>query len=251
MKRLLVCISAFVIVISIFYVLMHKGGRDVHTAAETVKKAFEMTGAKTASTEIYVRGRFRHSGVDEEMSLSLLRELVAGIGAGHGDIPAFSPIDTDFANGYEINYIIDENKKIHMTVLGQKEPEAGCILLVSLYDISGEPVPAGYSEAITRVLDRYGIDHEINITVAGFVEGKLDDDETAEMFDRAMKSADALRVEGINDNGLVSISAFSPYISESVRSGGEKVNFSMASRYNSFEDRTYIWIASPVITTEY
>ncbi|NLH95777.1 MAG: hypothetical protein GX477_00320 [Clostridiaceae bacterium] len=251
MKRLLACIFVFVLVISIFYVLMHKNGRDPRTAAETVMRAFEMTGAVTVSSEVYIRGRAADFRPDEETSLGLLRELAAGIGEGRSGDPACSPIDTDFAAGHEINYIIDENKKIHMTVLEQKEPGTGSMLLISLLDISGEPAPARYAEAMSSVLEKHGIGHEINITVVGFVEGKLDDDETADVFDRAMKSAGALRIEGMDDNGLVSISAFSPNISGYLRTGGKKVNFSMASRYNSFEDRTYIWIASPVITAEY
>ena len=252
MKRSFICIFTFVLFISIFYVLMHTGSRDKRTAAETVMKAFETTGAEAAASEIYIRGRSVNPGVDEKTSLGLLDELVAAAGAVRsGDMPVFCPIDTDFASGYEINYIIDENKKIYMTILDLKEPETGKTLLISLYDISREPALQKYSEAVTKVLDKYGIDHEINITVTGFVEGKLEDDDTAAIFDRAMRNAGASRVEGIRDNGLVSISAFSPYTSGAVRTGGKKVNLSMAARYNSFEDRTYIWIASPVITTEY
>jgi len=32
---------------------------------------------------------------------------------------------------------------------------------------------------------------------------------------------------------------------------GKKVNMNLAIRYNSYEDRTYIWLATPVITVEY
>ena len=252
MKRSFICIFTFALFISIFYVLMHAGSRDVRSAAETVMKAFEMTGAEATASEIYIRGRSENPGFNEEMSLSLLVEIVSGIGSGTGGaVPVFCPIDTDFAIGHEVNYIIDENKKIHMTVLDQKGPETGNTLLISLYDISSEPELQKCYEAVTEVLDKYSIDHEINITVTGFVKGKLDDDETADIFDRAMGSTGASRVEGINDNGLVSISAFSPYISGAVRTGGKRVNLSMAARYSSFEDRTYIWVASPVITTEY
>jgi hypothetical protein len=251
MKKLFVCIFTLVIVISIFYAIMHTG-RDLRPTAETVLKAFRVTGAETAASEIYVRGKSGHTGFDENRSLSFLKEIVSGIGAWNDAvIPLFCPIDTDFASGHEINYIIDENKKIQMTILENKEPDAGITLLISLFDISRDPELQKHAETITSVLDKYGIDHEINISITGSVEGKLGDKETTDIFDRAMKSAGALRVEGISDNGLVSVSAFSPQISEAAGAAGKRVNLNMAARYNSLEDRTYIWIASPVITTEY
>ena len=101
------------------------------------------------------------------------------------------------------------------------------------------------------MLEKYGIDHEINISISGSVEGKLEEDETTDIFDRIMRRTGASRVEGVNDNGLVSISAFSPQISKAANVAGKRVNLNMAARYSSYEDKTYIWIASPVITTEY
>ena len=125
MKRLFICIFAFALVISIFYILMHTGSPDAGATA-VLKAAFEMTGAEAAASEIYIRGRFSHSVFDENTSLGFLKELVSGIVPAHGgSVPVFCPIDTDFASGHEINCIIDENKKIQMTVLDQKDPDTG------------------------------------------------------------------------------------------------------------------------------
>lgn len=251
MKKLIICIFTIVIVISIFYAMIHTS-RDVRPTAETVLKAFRVTGAEAAASEIYVRGKIGHAGFDENISLSFLEEIVSGIGTWNdADIPAFCPIDTDFARGHDINYIIDENKKIQMTMLENKEPETRKTLLISLFDISNSPELQKHAEVVTSVLDKYGIDHEINISITGSVEGKLDDEEMTDIFDKAMRSASAFRVEGISDNGLVSVSAFSPQISETVAAAGKMVNLNIAARYNALENKTYIWIASPVITTEY
>jgi hypothetical protein len=230
---------------------MHTGSPDAGATA-VLKAAFEMTGAEAAASEIYIRGRFSHSVFDENTSLGFLKELVSGIVPAHGgSVPVFCPIDTDFASGHEINYIIDENKKIQMTVLDQKDPDTGGTLLISIVDVSRDPALQKYAEAAVNVLEKYGIDHEINISISGSVEGKLEEDETTDIFDRIMRRTGASRVEGVNDNGLVSISAFSPQISKAANVAGKRVNLNMAARYSSYEDKTYIWIASPVITTEY
>ena len=150
MKKLIICIFTIVIVISIFYAMIHTS-RDVRPTAETVLKAFRVTGAEAAASEIYVRGKIGHAGFDENISLSFLEEIVSGIGTWNdADIPAFCPIDTDFARGHEINYIIDENKKIQMTMLENKEPETRKTLLISLFDISNSPELQKHAEVVTR-----------------------------------------------------------------------------------------------------
>ena len=95
-----------------------------------------------------------------------------------------------------------------MTVLDQKDPDTGGTLLISIVDVSRDPALQKYAEAAVNVLEKYGIDHEINISISGSVEGKLEEDETTDIFDRIMRRTGASRVEGVNDNGLVSISAF-------------------------------------------
>jgi hypothetical protein len=58
-------------------------------------------------------------------------------------------------------------------------------------------------------------------------------------------------VEGIRDGSLISLSAYSPLLKDSIKVRGKRVNINLAARYSAFEDKTYIWLASPVITTEY
>lgn len=83
------------------------------------------------------------------------------------------------------------------------------------------------------------------------MDGKLNDNELETVCERIFKSAGADKVEGMRDGGLVSVSAFSPVIDEAVRVNGKRINLNVAVRYNSYEGKTYIWLATPVITTEY
>ncbi|OZV13462.1 hypothetical protein CIW83_04260 [Tissierella sp. P1] len=50
---------------------------------------------------------------------------------------------------------------------------------------------------------------------------------------------------------LVSYTAYTPLIESSIFSGEKKVNLNLAIRYNENEDKTYIWIGTPIITTGY
>jgi len=63
--------------------------------------------------------------------------------------------------------------------------------------------------------------------------------------------SNAKKVEGITEENLISISAYSPRVKSSILVNEKRVNINLAMRYNSYEDKTYIWLATPVITTEY
>ena len=42
-----------------------------------------------------------------------------------------------------------------------------------------------------------------------------------------------------------------PLLDENIISGGKPVNVQVAMRYNSYKDKTYLWIGVPVISIEY
>jgi hypothetical protein len=67
----------------------------------------------------------------------------------------------------------------------------------------------------------------------------------------AMTSVKAKEVEGLSSEEVNSISAFSGNINSFVLSNNKKVNMQIAMRYSSYDDKTYIWIGSPLIHVEY
>lgn len=252
MKRSIPVIFAFIIVISVFIIMMQQE-KSYGSAARTVEKAFEETGAAAVSSEVYVRGTARGKAFGRDDAASLLADIVNGAGARFSkDIPVFSTIDNDYINGVEINYIIDENKTIHLSVTKDKNIDGNKTdIIISFLDTSSEPSVRANADAVAGSLAKRGIDFETNISLAGSIDGKLEKDEIEELYTRAFRSIGANSVEGIDDNGLVSVSAFSPAIGSDARVNGKKININMAARYNAYEDKTYIWLAAPVITTEY
>jgi hypothetical protein len=247
-------IAIILLVISIFILFMQKLQPGDETAA-IIHRAFETTGADIVSTEVYFRGELAHESFQEEdMRQRLSKEIISGSGGDvSGILPVFQSIDNDISTGTEIGYIIDDNRRIHISILKdvQGDPAEGYRLSVSLVDTSGNRAAARSASRIADILEHYGVEPEVNISIIGSLEGQLSEKEVEELCGRAFDSISADKVEGINDDGLISISAFSPSISEAIRVNGRRVNVNMASRYNSFEGKTYIWLATPVIMTEY
>jgi hypothetical protein len=92
---------------------------------------------------------------------------------------------------------------------------------------------------------------KISSCVIGVYEGKLTENEMRSKIADAMNSVKAKEVEGLSEDALNSISAFSGNINNFVLSNNKKVNMQIAMRYSSYDDKTYIWIGSPLINVEY
>lgn len=249
-----VSITIILLFISIFILFMHNEQPEDSTAA-IMQRAFEVTGADIVSSEVYLRGILEEESFrEEDMRQQLSKEMISGCG---GDIsrvlPVFQTIDNDISSGTETGYIINEDQRIHISILKdvEKNPANDYRLSVSLVNTSRWQKAARSAEEITNVLKYYDVEPEVNISITGCLEGHLPDKEVEELCSRVFGSINADKVEGISEDGLISVSAFSPSISDTIRVNGRRVNVNLASRYNSYEGKTYIWLATPVITTEY
>ena len=253
MKKFTSIIFVFILVISILIILI-QANPNISTAV-ILQKAFSATGAKIAASEIYIRAELDAEGFENmEKRQQLLSDIIAGAG---GDIaglkPVYTSVDNDISFGNETDYLISDNSNIHIRLLkNRQEGESEKYqAIISLTDTSQEQEMAASVTGLTDVLKKVDINPEINLCITGSLNGNLKENELEVICKKTLDSIGANRVEGIRDKGLISVSAFSPSIDEAVRVNGKQVNLNMAVRYNSYEGKTYIWLATPVITTEY
>ncbi len=103
-------------------------------------------------------------------------------------------------------------------------------------------------EAFFNILEA---DADIRTTLVGSFKGRLSHKAMEDVCDELLNRIHANRVEGIKDEEYISISGYSPLLDENIISGGKPVNVQVAMRYNSYKDKTYLWIGVPVISIEY
>ena len=247
-------ITAVVLLISIFIIIMQADKQD--STAAVMQKAFAAAGARIASSEIYVRGRLEDcvcEAADEQEAM--LSDMLKKLGGSTEAVkPVFFSFNNDTGIGTEIDYIMNENRSIHASIINSTKGEVSeeyKDVMISLTDTSQRPEIASSAAALAEAIKSYGMDPEVNICITGSLEGNLNENELEVVCEKIFKSAGADKVEGMQENGMISVSTFSPAIGEAIRVNGRKVNLNVAVRYNSYEGRTYIWLATPVITTEY
>lgn len=106
-------------------------------------------------------------------------------------------------------------------------------------------------DRLFNLLDKYCSDSRVNVCTIKYIDGKVDCKARQSLLECALSELGAEKVEGISDDNLISLSGYSKSIPWHIMSGCKYININAASRYSSFENRTYFWLGTPVINVEY
>ena len=106
-------------------------------------------------------------------------------------------------------------------------------------------------QMIEKLLKEIKLPVILDAMITGSYRGKLKQKQINSIISKLLKNIDAVKVESIERDNIISVSAYSTEIEECITSNGRKINVQIALRYSNYDDRTYIWLGSPVIPFEY
>lgn len=217
----------------------------------TLMKAFADCGAEIISSEITFSG----SSINELKTPAELESFYIGISKIMGANMPIKPekVENESFQGIELNNS-NEMKCIYtLKVLRSKltADKDRCYVTLYIVNSSATTILPAIKSRITNLLHQYGVKTGINTCFTGRYPGRLNNNEMNEICAGIFKRTEARKIDGIRENNLISVSAYSKTMGESVVVDGKRVNLNFAARYNSYEDKTYIWLATPLITTEY
>lgn len=235
---------------SMYYIKTHS---STDSPEMTLIKSFGNSGAQVVNSEIYFWSKVDNTYNDFEELKRLVENIADGLGVLKDSNFSEDIIRNDLMDKQEIKGVMDNDQVVSLNVRIDKKGKESVERVVFgtiTRDLSNDWLE-DTSKKLTQVLRRYGISAELNTCIVGSYEGLLDDDRLDDIAKDILKGAEAKKIEGIRDDKLISVSAYSPSISDSIKVNGKKVNLNLAIRYNSNENKTYIWLATPVITKEY
>ena len=124
-------------------------------------------------------------------------------------------------------------------------------LVVNVDMIPGNGTITGWQEKIRFAVNQAGGIPRVSTCLVGGFDGKLREDQWAPRLEKAFESIGAVAADRIGQPAYFSQSGYAPCIPEWVQVGDYRINVNIAVRYSEYEDRTYVVLGSPVITTEY
>lgn len=106
-------------------------------------------------------------------------------------------------------------------------------------------------ERLVDCLRLYGANPNITAFISGYSKGRLSMESRHKITDDILDSLNVNGTDGIDEEGIMSITGFSPFVPDYIICGDSRVNINIACRYSSYDDRTYFWLGTPVISSEY
>ncbi len=105
-----------------------------------------------------------------------------------------------------------------------------------------------------KLKEIYGVFNTVpttNITMAGSYNEKFDSKETKKLAEKILKSIKATAINEYETERLYSVYGYTNLIKDNIKVQGDHVNVNVAIRFNEYEQKTYLYLASPVISVDY
>ncbi|WP_425446165.1 YwmB family TATA-box binding protein [Dethiothermospora halolimnae] len=212
---------------------------------------FNKTGAKLYETNITCKGLFTNGTMDIKEMKKTNQDIVNALNVDN--------------NTYNMKIINNKNKK---TIITKGWDGLGRTINITLYNhkynnkirselsidiIQGNNLTniSDIERKIKKISKKFNINTQITTCIIGTFKGKLNSIEKFTSLSKSLNIINGEKVEGVLKSNLTSISAYSPNISKHIYTGNNKMNINIAMRYNKYEDKTYIWIGTPIIRKEY
>ena len=110
---------------------------------------------------------------------------------------------------------------------------------------------SSYRELVEGVFDAMGIQGNVNMNLVGSLEGALNSTEKNELADGLLDRLDAKVVAENRDSDIFTIYAYSKGAGSYITIGGSKINMNIAIGYDEEQNRTKVYLDSPVNSLDY
>ena len=131
-----------------------------------------------------------------------------------------------------------------------QEPQAQYVY-VNITVYNNIDCAVSYRELVEGMFDAMGIQGNVNMNLVGSLEGALNSTEKNELADGLLDRLGAKVVTENRDSDIFTIYAYSKGAGSYITIGGNKINMNIAIGYDEEQDRTKVYLASPINSLDY
>lgn len=225
-------------------------------------KAFEETGADFFRLNLNFNGTIYELYKDEKQLKIMMEHISKELGLKELEIDTnneneeYMNVHTEtFSSSQLVAYGKDENDNLITVVLYSyfdKEKSNGETSIVM--DITRDTDYIKTKEIISKIdnlYKSYNIKTEITYCIIGTFRAELNRDNMLKKATKVLSVANGEKIEGLVEDDIVSISAYSPNIDRFIYTGNKKMNLNIALSNNEYEGKTYIIMGYPIIAIGY
>ncbi|CAH2211858.1 YwmB family TATA-box binding protein [Tepidibacter aestuarii] len=221
---------------------------------ELIIDSFEKTNSTFDNYNINGHAMMDNKFLSFEEMDKIVDELVTKFDIDKQNIEYTRSEQTDFRQ----IYVYDKNR--------QNKAERGISIIIDsercqsmeqthiIVDINTNQVYKGIVEDYIKLknnLKKYSKDIDIYSCISGFFEGKIDEKCYNNIVDNILSNLDAQKKDEIQDVNILSTTGYTKKLSDCIKYGEDKINVNASIRYSEYDDKTFIYIGTPLITLEY
>ena len=143
--------------------------------------------------------------------------------------------------------VSDKSRQLHISLVSIYD---GTYLVISLEGLMLEE-RGSHGKTLESIFEYFGTRPNINKTAVFYMSGFQSVDSQERNIDYLFSKIDGIIIEGIKDETLVSYSGYTPHFQNYVKSRGKKINVNIASRYHTIDNKTYLYMGTPLIHGQY
>jgi hypothetical protein len=141
-----------------------------------------------------------------------------------------------------------ENKDLYIALQTIK-PNLGTYLLVT-WDVDTEKL----AQSVLKLKQTFmllEVEPEVSVFLRGTIDKRLEQKEQEQIARQVLQKFTARQVEGISLPEMVSLTGYSPYLTDYLQVGHKKINLNVATSFDEVKNQTIIRLGTPLLNGEY
>lgn len=209
-------------------------------AFNSTKAEFKFYNIKANSTINY--------NISKNDMMEVCIDVINNLGFEESDIKWEQKWDSKQKQIYA--HIENENKNI--SIIGIKKSDKESYIIIDILDNKVYKDIVDIYTILQNTLDKHSSSLDINTCISGEYTKKLQNDKYDDILEKILYNMNAKEIDRVEDENFISITAYSKLLNENhLEYLGNKINLNIGMRYSEDEDKTLLYIATPIIKLDY
>ena len=149
-------------------------------------------------------------------------------------------------------YIESKIQEKSISIIGIKKNSSESYIIIDILENKVYKNIVDIYTIIEKSLYKYSNTVDITTCISGEFYKKLQFDKYNDILEKILYNMNAEEIDRVENNNMVSVTAYSEFLDENyLEYLGSKINLNIGIRYSEDEDKTLIYIATPIIKLDY
>ncbi|MGL5753312.1 MAG: YwmB family TATA-box binding protein [Paraclostridium sp.] len=246
MKKIVGILSCIAICV-LGIIVCYAESKNENNGYNSLIESFESIDSKFKFYNLKANSYLNKNLSKNEME-NICMDIIANLGLEEANVKWIEKNDKLQSQVYAQIEEIDKNISIIVSNKNKKES----YIIVDILDNKVYKDIVDIYTIVEKTLNLYSDKVDIYTCIAGEYEKKLQIDKYSDILDKILYNMNAKEIDKIEEENLISVTAFSRKIkTDYLEYLGNKINLNIGIRYSENEEKTMIYIATPIIQLDY